>query len=300
MTNALATRASDTDDPRVAARAESTLGDWLRWVRTSPRVITCGGFLLIICLAAIAAPLITTKSPSAINPGQQFQSMSLGAPLGTDELGRDIYSRLVYGARVTLLVSLLSVALGTICGTTFGMLSAYFGSPLDTILMRLADAILAFPTILLALFVIAFLGTAVGNVILVIGLLYIPRFQRIAYATALSVQENEYIEVYRAIGAGVPRILLRGILPNIIAPLIVQISLSMGTAILLVASLSFLGLGPAPNVPSWGGMIQQSSRFMTLSATGVIWPAAVISATVLAFNILGDALRDRFDPRLRS
>jgi peptide/nickel transport system permease protein len=300
MSKALARTPSDTDEPRIAGRAESAVGDWVRWVRTSPRVIACGGFLLVICLAALAAPLITTQSPSAIHAGQQFQSISLNAPLGTDELGRDLYTRLVYGARITLLVSLLSVALATICGTAFGMLSAYFGSPLDTILMRFADAILAFPTILLALFVIAFLGTAVGNVIVVIGLLYIPRFQRIAYATALSVQENEYIEVYRAIGARVSRILLRGVLPNIVAPLIVQISLSMGTAILLVASLSFLGLGPSPNIPSWGGMIQQSSRFMTLSPNGVIWPAAAISATVLAFNILGDALRDRFDPRLRS
>jgi ABC-type dipeptide/oligopeptide/nickel transport system permease subunit len=179
------------------------------------------------------------------------------------------------------------------------MLSAYFGSPLDTILMRFADGVLAFPAIVLALFIIAFLGPSFLNIIFVIGFLYIPRFQRIAYSTTLSVQENEYIEAYRTIGARPGKILARGILPNILAPIIVQISLAMGTAILLEASLSFLGLGPSPDVPSWGRTIQQSSRFLNLSAFGVIWPALAISATVLAFNILGDALRDHLDPRLR-
>lgn len=291
---------ADVDQSTLAGRPQSAFADWAGWIRRSPRVIASGGFVLLLCIAAIVAPVISLDDPSAIHPGEQFHSPSLDAPLGTDEFGRDIYSRLIYGARITLAVSVLSVVIATVIGTALGMLSAHFGSPLDTVLMRFADAVLAFPTILLALFVIAFLGSSLLNVILIIGLLYIPRFQRIAYATSLSIQENEFVEAYRAIGARTTRILVRGILPNIIAPLIVQISLSMGTAILLEASLSFLGLGPAPNVPSWGRTIQQSSRFMNMSVHGIIWPAAVISATVLAFNILGDALRDRLDPRLRN
>ncbi|HUG13583.1 MAG TPA: ABC transporter permease [Thermomicrobiales bacterium] len=274
--------------------------DWVRWATRTPRVIASGGFILLLALAALAAPLITIGEPAQIRSGEQHRPPSLEFPLGTDEFGRDIYTRLIYGARITLIVSIVSVAIAAIVGTTLGMLSAHFGSPVDTILMRFADGILAFPGILLALFIIAFLGTSVVNIILVIGFLYIPRFQRVAYATTLSIQENDYIEAYRAIGARTGRILARGVLPNILAPIIVQISLAMGTAILLEAGLSFLGLGPPPSVPSWGRTIQQSSRFMNLSAYGVIWPAVIISATVLAFNILGDALRDRLDPRLRT
>jgi peptide/nickel transport system permease protein len=278
----------------------NTFVAWAHWASRTPRVVASGGFILLLSLAAITAPLITIGDPAELRPGEQHLAPSLEFPLGTDEFGRDIYTRLVYGARITLVVSIFSVAIAAAVGTTLGMVSAYFGSPLDSIFMRFADGILAFPGILLALFIVAFLGTSTTNIILVIGFLYIPRFQRVAYATTLSVQENEYIEAYRAIGARTGRILVRGILPNILAPVIVQFSLSMGTAILLEAGLSFLGLGPPPSVPSWGRTIQQSSRFMNLSAYGVIWPAIIISATVLAFNILGDALRDRLDPRLRN
>ncbi len=283
----------------VKQRSASAFAVWLRWAIRTPRVVVSGGFILLLCIAAIAAPWITPGNPSELRPGQQHRPPGWDYPLGSDEFGRDIYTRLVYGARVTLVVSFGSVAIATVFGTVLGMLSAHFGSPLDTILMRFADGVLAFPAIVLALFIIAFLGPSLLNIILVIGFLYIPRFQRIAYSTTLSIQENEYIEAYRTIGARTGRILARGILPNILAPIIVQISLALGTAILLEAGLSFLGLGPSPDVPSWGRTIQQSSRFLNLSAFGVIWPAITISATVLAFNILGDALRDQLDPRLR-
>jgi peptide/nickel transport system permease protein len=283
----------------VEPRSSSPAMDLLRWAVRTPRVILSGGFILLLCFAAIAAPLITNGNPNQMVVGEQNRPPSRENVLGTDEFGRDIYTRLVYGARITLIVGIASVTIATVIGTALGMLSAHFGSPVDTILMRFADGVLAFPGILLALFIIAFLGPSLLNIILVIGFLYIPRFQRIAYSTTLSVQENEYIEASRTIGAKTGRILMKGILPNILAPVIVQISLSMGTAILLEASLSFLGLGPSPDVPSWGRTIQQSSRFLNLSAFGVIWPAIAISATVLAFNLLGDALRDRLDPRLR-
>jgi peptide/nickel transport system permease protein len=291
----LASVAEKRATPRVAA-----LRSWLRWFYRSPRVLISGGFILLLCFAAIAAPILTNHDPSEIRADQRLKDPGESGLLGTDEFGRDLFARIIYGARLTLIVSFGSVTIAMLLGVVMGMASAYFGSPTDTVLMRLADAILSFPPILLAIFIVSFWGSSVANVIFVIGLLYTPRFQRIAYSATLSVQQNDYILASRAIGSSAARILRIGILPNILAPVIVQISLSMGTAILLESGLSFLGLGPPPDIPSWGRSIQQSSRFMSQHPWGVVWPAIVISAAVLAFNILGDALRDRLDPRLKS
>lgn len=286
-------------ETRASRRVEG-LRSWVRWFFRSPRVLISGGFIILLCFSAIAAPILTSNDPSQIRANQRLQPPGEGGLLGTDEFGRDLYARIIFGARLTLIVSFASVAIAMALGVVMGMASAYFGSPVDTILMRLADAILSFPPILLAIFIVSFWGSSVTNVIIVIGLLYTPRFQRIAYSATLSVQENDYIMASKAIGASAARILRIGILPNILAPVLVQISLSMGTAILLESGLSFLGLGPPPDIPSWGRSIQQSSRFMSQHPWGVAWPALVISAAVLAFNILGDALRDRLDPRLKS
>ena len=286
-------------ETRSSVRVEG-LRSWLRWFVRSPRVLISGGFILLLCFAAVAAPIITSNDPSLIRADQRLLPPGEGGLLGTDEFGRDIFARIIYGARLTLIVSFGSVAIAMLLGVIMGMSSAYFGSPTDTILMRFADAILSFPPILLAIFIVSFWGSSVANVIFVIGLLYTPRFQRIAYSATLSVQQNDYILASRAIGSSAARILRIGILPNILAPVLVQISLSMGTAILLESGLSFLGLGPPPDIASWGRSIQQSSRFMSQHPWGVVWPAVVISAAVLAFNILGDALRDRLDPRLKS
>jgi ABC-type dipeptide/oligopeptide/nickel transport system permease subunit len=273
---------------------------WLRWFVTTPRVLVSGGFIVLLVIVALLAPILATSDPNLIRADVRFQPPGAAGLLGTDEFGRDMFSRIIFGARLSLLVSITSVIIALVFGIVMGMVAGYFGNPTDIILMRLADAILSFPPILLAIFVVAFLGSSVLNVILVIGLLYIPRFARIAYSSALSVKENDYILAARAIGATAPRILMLGILPNIFAPLLVQVTLAIGTAILLESGLSFLGLGPPPDIPSWGRSIQQSSRFMGQHAWGVIWPAVIISATVLAFNVFGDALRDRLDPRLRT
>lgn len=284
---------------QVSPRVEG-LHSWLRWFISNPRVLVSGGFILLLCVSALAAPLITDSDPSLIRATERLLPPGEGGFLGTDEFGRDLFARIIFGARLTLIVSLSSVLLATLLGVVMGMSAAFFGSPTDTILMRLADAILSFPPILLAIFVISFWGSSVLNVIMVIGLLYTPRFQRIAYSATLSVKENDYVLAARAIGSSSARILRLGILPNIVAPVLVQFSLAMGTAILLESGLSFLGLGPPPDIPSWGRSIQQASRFMSQHPWGVFWPSLVISVTVLAFNILGDALRDRLDPRLRS
>lgn len=297
--SSLSARPLSVVETRRSPRVEG-LRSWLRWFYRSPRVLISGGFILLLCFAAIAAPILTSHDPSEIRADQRLMDPGESGLLGTDEFGRDLFARIIYGARLTLIVSFGSVAIAMMLGVVMGMASAYFGSPTDTILMRLADAVLSFPPILLAIFIVSFWGSSVANVIFVIGLLYTPRFQRIAYSATLSVQQNDYILASRAIGSSAARILRIGILPNILAPVLVQISLSMGTAILLESGLSFLGLGPPPDIASWGRSIQQSSRFMSQHPWGVVWPAIVISAAVLAFNILGDALRDRLDPRLKS
>ncbi len=288
-----------TDDVVRATRRTTGFQSWVRWFVGNPRVLVSGGFVLLLFFVAIAAPLLTRSDPNAMQPQLRFSSPSTQAFLGTDQFGRDMLARILYGARLSMEVSLSSVTIAVIVGVLMGMIAAFFGSPADVILMRLTDAILSFPPILLAIFVVAFLGSSLRNIILVIGILYVPQFARIAYSSALSVKENDYILAARAIGARPLRILLRGILPNITAPIIVQMSLAASTAILLEAGLSFLGLGPPPNIPSWGRSIEDASRFMGQHPWGVVLPSIAITSAVLAFNILGDALRDRLDPRLQ-
>ena len=275
------------------------LRSWGRWFVRTPRVLASGGFILVLLIAAIAAPVLTNADPNQIQSQIRFLSPSSRAYLGTDQFGRDMYARMLYGARLSMSVSVSSVTIAMVIGVLMGMAAAFFGFPVDIVLMRLTDAILCFPPILLAIFVVAFLGSSLQNIIIVIGVLYIPQFARIAYSSALAVKENDYILAAEAIGSGPMRILLRGILPNITAPILVQMSLAASTAILLEAGLSFLGLGPPANIPSWGRSIEDASRFMGQHPWGVILPAIVITLAVLAFNIFGDALRDRLDPRLQ-
>lgn len=269
-----------------------------RWWRSTKLLIPLAVVLLVV-LVGVAAPLIARHDPDAMNPDTRASLPSRVYPLGTDEYGRDITSRLAYGARISMSVSLASVAISLSIGTVVGMSAGYFSGVLELILMRLVDGLLSFPPILLALFVITFLGPSLVNVILVIGLLYIPKFARIAHGATLSVREAEYVQASTAIGATHWRTLFLAILPNIAAPLFVQVSLGLGQAILLESGLSFLGLGAPPPASSWGRMIEQSSRFMSLSPWPVLVPSIVVSTTVLALNLLGDALRDSLDPRLR-
>jgi ABC-type dipeptide/oligopeptide/nickel transport system permease subunit len=253
----------------------------------------------LVTAAALLAPAVSRYDPDAIDPAVRAAGPSRLHLLGTDEFGRDIVSRLAHGARISILVSVVSVAIALSAGTVIGMAAGYLGGVPELILMRFIDGLLSFPPILLALFVITFLGPSLVNVILVIGLLYIPRFARIAHGATLAVRETEYVQAATALGATHGRTLRRAVLPNIAAPLFVQTSLGLGQAILLEAGLSFLGLGAPPPASSWGRMIEQSSRFMSLSPWPMLWPSVVVSTTVLAFNLLGDAMRDALDPRLR-
>jgi peptide/nickel transport system permease protein len=263
------------------------------------QVRLAGPAIGLLLLAAALAPYLAPADPNRVDPRARAQAPSLAHPLGTDEFGRDLWSRILFGARVTLVVGLASVVAAALAGTALGSAAAYARGGAETAVMRAMDALLCFPPILLGIFVVTFLGPSIPHLILVIAVLYTPRFTRVVHAATLAVRELEYVEAARALGASAGRVVARAILPNVVAPVLVQASLAAGHAILLESGLSFLGLGPPPPAPSWGRMVEQSGRFMELSALPLLWPAAAISLTVLAFNLLGDGLRDRLDPRLR-
>jgi peptide/nickel transport system permease protein len=263
------------------------------------RLVLSSLVVVAVIVAAIAAPLIATDNPNALNAQNRLQGPGSDSLLGTDSFGRDIWSRLVYGARLSLTVSFSSVLIGCVIGTAIGLISGYAGGISSLILMRLVDLLLAFPSILSALFIIAFVGTSVQTLIITIGILFIPEFARIVHSSVLSVRELDYVSASKTIGNSDFRIAVRTILPNILAPIAVQFSLALGGAMILESSLSFLGLGPPPPASSWGRMISDASSFLRLSPYPLLWPAIAISGSVLAFNILGDVIRDRLDPRLR-
>jgi peptide/nickel transport system permease protein len=268
--------------------------------RRYAQIVIAVPLLAALAICAVGAPVLVGHDPSRLNPRAKVAPPSVTHVLGTDEFGRDILSRLAYGARITLLVAAASVLLAAIGGTLLGTVAAYAGRGFEMVVMRTMDGMLCFPPILLGIFVVTFLGPSIVNLILVIGVLYIPRFTRVVHSSTLAIRELEYVESARALGASAARIVVRAILPNILAPIFVQASLAAGHAILMESGLSFLGLGPPPPIPSWGRMVEQSGRFMQLSLLPILWPSAAISVTVLAFNLLGDGLRDLLDPRLRN
>ena len=282
---------------RRRGRARSRLRAQLR---RYAQVLIAIPLLATLVISALGASLLLSSDPNSLNSRAKVQPPSFAHLLGTDEFGRDILSRLAHGARITLLVAAASVILAAAGGTLLGTVAAYAGRRVETVIMRTMDGMLCFPPILLGIFVVTFLGSSLMNLILVIGVLYIPRFTRVVHSSTLAIRELDYVESARALGASAVRIVARAILPNILAPILVQASLAAGHAILLESGLSFLGLGPPPPAPSWGRMVEQSGRYMQLSVLPLLWPSAAISVTVLAFNLLGDGLRDLLDPRLRS
>ncbi len=265
----------------------------------SPQFIVSIVIITMIAALTIFGPLITKWDPWLVNVDLRFAGPSAEHWLGNDEFGRDIFSNIVFGARISLFVSMASMIFASILGTTLGMIAGYFRGALEVLAMRGTDILLSFPPMLMAIFLVALTGPSVPNLVIVIGILYTPRFARIAHASTLAVSEVQYIESARAVGSPTWFILLRHVLPNILAPLFVQFSLGLGSAILIESGLSFLGLGPPPPAASWGRMISKARRFLAITPYGVLWPSIVISLTVIAFNLLGDALRDTLDPRLR-
>ena len=255
--------------------------------------------LLVAVLAAIAAPLIAPYSPNKIAVIDALQAPSRAHLMGTDNLGRDLFSRILYGIRMSILIATVSIAVAATVGVTLGLLSGYYGKRVDEVIMRLMDILYAFPDLLLALALIATFGTGLPSLIAAIAIGRIPGFARITRASVLAVRENEYVEAARTIGMGNGRILVRHILPNGIAPIIVMTSVSLALAILVEASLSFLGLGIQPPTPSLGGLLKDSIGFMETAPWMAIFPGITIALIIFALNLLGDGLRDVLDPKLK-
>ncbi len=258
------------------------------------------GLILIIglVLMAVFAPWLATHNPATQNlKASELPVFSEGHWLGTDNYGRDVWSRLVYGSRISLLVGLAAVSLGLFGGIILGLLGGYY-KKLDAIIMRIVDLLFSFPGILLAMLIIAILGTSLVNVAIAISIWSIPSCARIVRGSVLSIKQKEYIMALKSLGASDLRIMVRHILPNAMAPIIVFATMRMGTAILSTASLSYLGLGAQPPTPEWGAMISQGQSFMWTSPHLTIIPGIAIMLTVFAFNVLGDGLRDALDPNM--
>jgi len=252
--------------------------------------------VLILVGTAVFAPQLTSIPPAEQNLRERLQPPSLEHPFGTDEFGRSILSRVIYGTRISLLTGLAPVALSLLLGTFIGLVAGFFGGRLDGVLMRLMDVLLAFPSLLLALAVVGALGPGLTNAILAIAIVNIPQYARIVRSVVLGTREEDYVQAARSLGAAAPRIILRHVFPSTIGPLTVQATLGIGFAILAMSGLSFLGLGVQPPTADWGEMLARGRRFLPDATWLLIFPGAAISLTVLGFNLLGDGLRDALDP----
>lgn len=281
---------------KKAANSERSL--WRTIVKD--KVGLAGGIIVVtILLAALFAPLVAPYDPAAMS------SWRLSAPnsvfwLGSDEAGRDLLSRSIYGARTSLTVSMTVIACASVIGVSLGLVAGYYRGVADNLIMRVMDVLFAFPTLLLALAVVAALGTALHNLILALVIVFIPTFARIARSAAITLSREPFVESAHAIGARDSYILFRYILPNALAPIAVQITISLAYAILVEASLGYLGLGVQPPASSWGAMLASGKAFVEISVWPSVVPGVCIFLVVLGFNLLGDALRDSLDPRLRS
>ena len=273
-------------------------GGTVRLLRRSPVAVIGAGLILAAALLAVAAGVIAPHNPVAqiaqplLPPGSAYLA-------GTDELGRDEMSRLIYGARVSLYVGVLSVSIALALGASSGVVAGFYGGWLDNALMRAMDVLFSLPAIVLAIAITSILGPSLTNAMIAIGIVYAPTFARIARGPTLTVVNLAYIEAARAVGAPNPQIMLRHVLPNVSAPLLVQTTVSLSTAILTEAALSFLGLGTQPPTASWGLMLSTARQYMLIDPWIALLPGMAIALTVLGFNLLGDGLRDLLDPRLR-
>jgi peptide/nickel transport system permease protein len=251
----------------------------------------------VIVFGAFSASIISSYDPTAQNISNSLKPPSREHIFGTDELGRDIFSRIFYGARISLFYSCLTVMISVLIGASLGIIAAYYGKWLDEIIMRLTDIFLAFPGILLAVTIVGVLGGDLRNILIANSFFIGPGFVRVARGAALSVQNNEYIEAARSIGASNKTIILSHIIPNCMSPILVQSTLRLGTVILLTAGLSFLGLGPKPPTPEWGLMLGTGRAYLRIAPHVSVIPGGAIMIAVLGFNLLGDALRDVLDPQ---
>jgi peptide/nickel transport system permease protein len=274
-------------------------GETLRRLLRSRSAIVGGGVLGVVVLAAVLAPLISPFDPIKTNQRLSLEAPSLAHLMGTDRFGRDVFSRVVWGGQISLPIGLVSVGIGLLFGVSVGLLAGYYGGWIDAISMRMVDLLLAFPGILLALAIIAILGGSLTNLMIAVGISAIPDYVRITRGTVLSLKQREFVLAARVIGCRGPTIMLRHVLPNVMAPLIVLATLGMAAAIITGSALSFLGLGIKPPTPEWGNMLAEGREFLQHAWWVAFFPGAAIMLTVLSINLLGDGLRDALDPRMR-
>ena len=272
-------------------------GLWLRYLLRDPKALIGALVLLVLVLSALFAPWIVPYDPNEVDFLAAMEAPSLAHPLGVDDLGRDLLSRLVYGTRISLFVGISTVAIALLVGVVLGLLAGYYGGWLDMIIMRYIDLQWAFPNILIAVYLVAVFGTGLANVIVAISLAYIDDFARIARGMALSIKEEQYVDAARTVGVSDWRIMWRHILPNAMAPIIVQATVSVSYAILAEATLSFLGLGVEADTPTWGLILAEGRSFISRLWWVGVFPGLFIMVTVLSINFLGDALRDVLDVR---
>ncbi len=282
----------------VGRRPRSPFAEIARHLVRHPVGVAGIALVLLFIVLAVAAPLIAPFDPLA-QPSKRLLPPGGRHLLGTDEFGRDVLSRIIYGSRVSFQVGVISVGIALVIGGTLGLASGYYVGLVDSLVGRLVDIMFAFPTVILIIAISGVLGPSMTTAMMAIGIVYSPIFARIVRGPTLVVMQQQYVEGARALGAGWLRVMLRYVLPNIAAPVIVQTTLSFSTAILSEATLSFLGLGTQPPYPSWGTMLGAGRKFMELAPWVAVYPGLAIALAVLGLNLLGDALRDALDPRLR-
>jgi ABC-type dipeptide/oligopeptide/nickel transport system permease subunit len=291
--------------PAAAPAAAPALGRgaalgrwWRRFARNPGAVFGLAVFLGLVGMA-VFAPLLAPHDPLAQGVGQPLQGPSAAHWAGTDSFGRDILSRIIYGARVALVVGVVAVLLALVIGVALGLIAGYYGGVVDAIIMRVMDGLFAFPIIILAIAMMAVMGFGVRNVIIAVAVGFIAPFARVTRGDVLAVKEEPYVEAARLAGVGSAAIILRHILPNVLAPIIVQGALRVSGAIITESGLSFLGLGPPPPTPAWGRMIAEGQTFIVMAPHVSTIPGIALMLAIVALNLLGDGLRDTLDPRMR-
>ncbi|WP_404928449.1 ABC transporter permease [Phyllobacterium calauticae] len=269
------------------------------WKKLKANRSALAGLLIIsvFLVLAVTAPLLPIADPVATSWSAIRKAPSAAHWLGTDDIGRDILSRMIWGARASLMAGVFSVGIAVAVGVPLGLISGYFGGWIDIIISRITEAFLAMPFLITAIALAAFLGPSLGNAMIAIGFSAMPLFVRLTRGQVLTVKTEDYVEGARSVGLGHYRIITRYILPNVFSPLLVQASLTIATAIIAEASLSFLGLGQQPPAPSWGSMLNVAKNFLSQAPWMAMWPGAAIFLVVIGFNLLGDGLRDALDPR---
>jgi peptide/nickel transport system permease protein len=294
-----AVQSSQTLQAALPARTRSRPGLLQVMIRQKAAAIGLTICLLVLG-CAIFAPVLAPYDPLAIAPADILQRPSAAHWLGTDELGRDVLSRILFGARVSVFVGATAIIIALACGVLFGMLSGYYGGAVDSVIMRCMDALAAFPAVLLALGILSALGPGIRNATIAVGIVYIPAFSRVMRSAVLSIKQQEYVEAATAVGGTPAYVMHRAILPNTLSPLLVHASIGFANAIIVEAALGFLGLGAQPPSPSWGMMLNDGRQFLGQNVWYSVSAGAAIFVSVLGLNLLGDGLRDALDPRLRA